>query len=58
MSDYDSVVQLGARIGAKIRDRDEQERGSLQRNKVSWRAIILHIFVITELHTVIKLIKV
>lgn len=35
LSDYDSVVQLGARIGAKIRDRDEQERGSLQRNKVS-----------------------
>ena len=28
------MVQLGARIGAKIRDRDEQERGSLQRNKV------------------------
>ena len=34
LSDYDSVVQLGARVGVKIRERDEQERGSLQRNKV------------------------
>ena len=34
LSEYDSAVQLGARVGAKIRERDEQEKGSLQRNKV------------------------
>ena len=34
LSDYDSLVQLGARIGAKIRERDEHEKGSLHRNKV------------------------
>lgn len=39
LSDYDSLVQLGAKIGVKIRDRDEQERGSLQRNKVSPRYV-------------------
>ena len=42
LSDYDSVVQLGARIGAKIRDRDGEERGSLQRNKVSLLRVYLY----------------
>jgi hypothetical protein len=34
LSDYDSVVQLGARIGAKIRERDEHESGTLHRNEL------------------------
>jgi hypothetical protein len=34
LSEYDSAVQLGARVGAKIRERDEQEKGSLHRNKL------------------------
>ena len=43
LSDYDSVVQLGARVGAKIRDRDGEERGSLQRNKVSLLESVIYI---------------
>jgi len=33
-SDYNSLVELGARIGIKIRERDALENGTSQRSKV------------------------